>query len=89
MYVKDCEKDLVNSIHSSFVLDPRQWTVEDTHKWLHWVGQLYHIGDLTNCLSYDGRTLCGFTEEDFIILSGAKDIGQKIAAQLDIWKNGK
>lgn len=74
--------------HFLFVTDPKQWSVDDTRKWLCWVAELYQIGDLTACLSFDGRTLCQFSEQDFVHITGTEDSGLKIAAQLDLWKNG-
>ncbi|XP_067935117.1 uncharacterized protein [Watersipora subatra] len=84
---QELQSNIIEAAQSIGVaLDPRQWGLEDTLKWLQWVANLYHISDVTNCLSFDGATLCGFSEEDFIFLTGTKEIGQKIAAQLDLWK---
>lgn len=61
----------------------------DTRKWLSWVANIYQLGDLSDCLSFDGATLCNFSEQEFILLTGSEDTGRKIAAQLDLWKNGR
>lgn len=53
------------------------------------MANIYQLGDLSDCLSFDGVTLCNFNEQEFILLTGSEDTGRKVAAQLDLWKNGK
>lgn len=80
---------LLSITHFVFVADPMQWAVEDTRKWLGWIASLYHLGDLTQSLCYNGRTLSRLCEEELTELTGSKDAGQRVADQLEVWNNGK
>lgn len=77
------------SRHSMLFSDPKQWTVEDTRKWLDWFSRAFQVGDQSRCLPFDGQALCNYKDADFVYFTGSEDIGINIAQQLDLWKNGE
>jgi len=64
--------------------------VDDTRKWLMWLSQECQLPSIiTECLMYDGPTLCSLSEQELTLLTGSPDTGLKVSAQLEIWKNGE